>query len=275
MTPHTRNSNKDANYKVYYSKKVPQQACFPHRRKTVRRPLGAASDGSEKRQMKFLPEKMRVKRTETVGDSDDDEDEDIEDGGVCIKPEPEAEEIEERESRSTAAKSRSKKRRSDAAEVHDEDEDDVARPTPKRRRQAAAPSSGRRSKTKVEAADEDDAAFGPSGAKPDRSRTLRRQSTMTQMVEGRRPLSDTEEPEFKPVRRTPRLSWGGQVKKAKDMKQRTLTQMVPGMKPVELLSDDDMQGLSDAEEDVRESQAYGDSSAPCSERTDGDREQRY
>jgi hypothetical protein len=261
MTPRTRNSNKDANYKVYYSKKIPQQAYFPHRRKTVRRPLGAASDGSEKRQMKFLPEKMRVKRTETVGDSDDDEDEDIEDGGVCIKPEPEAEEIEERESRSTAAKSRSKKRRSDAAEVHDEDEDDVARPTPKRRRQAAAPSSSRRSKTKVEAADEDDAVFGPSGAKPDRSRTLRRQSTMTQMVEGRRPLSDTEEPEFKPARRTPRLSWGGQVKKAKDMKQRTLTQMVPGMKPVELLSDDDMQGLSDAEEDVRESQAYGEAIA--------------
>jgi hypothetical protein len=263
MTPRTRTSNKDANYKVYYSKKVPQQVHFPHRRRTVRRPSGAANNGAEKRQLKFLPEKMRIKRTETVGDSDDDLDEDIEKGGVSIKPEPEVEEIEEHESRGKAAKSRGKKRRSDAAEIHnegdDEDNDDnVVRPTPKRRRQATAPISSRRSKIKVEAAEEDSAGPGPSEQKPDRSRTLRRQSTMTQMVEGRRPLSDAEEPAFRPVKRTPRLSWGGQGKKGKDKKQRTLTQMVPGMKSLELLSDDDMQGLSDAEAEERESQAYGE-----------------
>jgi hypothetical protein len=262
MTPRTRTSNKDANYKVYYSKKVPQQVHFPHRRKTVRRSLGAANNGGEKRQLKFLPEKMRIKRTETVGDSDDDSDEDIEEGGVLIKSEPELEEIEEHESRGKAAKSRTKKRRSDAADIHDEeDDDDVVRPAPKRRRQAAAPSSSRRSKVKIEAAEEDSAEPSPSDQKPDRSRTLRRQSTMTQMVERRRPLSDTEEPAFKPVRRTPRLSWGGQGKKGKDKKQRTLTQMVPGMKPLELLSDDDMQGLSDAEAEERESQAYGEAIA--------------
>jgi hypothetical protein len=259
MTPRTRTSNKDASYKVYYSKKVPQQVHFPHRRRTVRRPLGAANNGAEKRQLKFLPEKMRIKRTETVGDSDDDSDEDIEKGGVSIKPEPEIEDIEEHESGGKAAKSRGKKRHSDAAEIHDEDDDDdVVRPAPKRRRQATAPNSSRRAKIKIEAAEEDSAGPGPSEQKPDRSRTLRRQSTMTQMVEGRRPLSDTEEPAFRPVKRTPRLSWGGQGKKGKDKKQRTLTQMVPGMKPLELLSDDDMQTLSDAEAEERESQAYGE-----------------
>jgi hypothetical protein len=262
MTPRTRTSNKDANYKVYYSKKVPQQVHFPHRRKTVRKPLGAANDASEKQQMKFLPEKMKIKRINTVGDSEEDEDSDMEEGGVSIKIEAEDEHNEEHESRGKAAKSRSKKRRSDVAETQDEGNDEYIRPTPKRRRQATAPSSSRRSRqVKVECAEEDNPEPGPSEQKSDRSRTLRRQSTMTQMVEGRRPLSDTEEPAFKPVKRTSRLSWGGQNKKGKDKKQRTLTQMVPGMKPLETMSDDDTQGLSDAEAEERDSQAYGEAIA--------------
>jgi hypothetical protein len=267
MTPRTRISNKDANYKVYYSKNVAQQVHFPHKRKTVRRPLGAANDGSDKRQMKFLPEKMRIERVNTVGDSEEDEkedeDEDVEEGRVSIKPEPEDESNERHEYRGQAAKGRGKKRRSDAAETHDEDNDESVRPIPKRRRQAAALSSSRRQsrQIKVESAEEDNAGPDSSEQKRDRSRTLRRQSTMTQLVEGRRPLSDTEEPAFKPVKRTPRLSWGGQSKKGKDKKQRTLTQMVPGMKLMEIESDDDLQGLSDAEAEERDSQAYGEAIA--------------
>jgi hypothetical protein len=262
MTPRTRDSNKDANYKTYYSKKIPQQSHFPHRRKTVRRPLGVPDDASDKQQMKFLPEKMTIKRINTVGDSEEDEDSDMEQGGVPIKAEAENEDSDEHESRGKVGKSRSKKRRSDATETHDESNDESLRPTSKRRRPATAPSSSRRSRqVKIECAGEDNSIPGPSEQKPDRSRTLRRQSTMTQMVEGRRPLSDTEEPSFKPVKRTSRLSWGGQSKKVKDKKQRTLTQMVPGMKPLEIMSDDDAQGLSDVEAEERDSQAYGEAIA--------------
>jgi hypothetical protein len=260
MTPRTRNSNNDANFKVYYSKKVPQQAHFPHKRKTVRRPSELVIDGAEKRQIKFLPGKLRVRRG-----GEDDAEEDEEDGGVAIGAEVEDVTVGDTAGRGKTAKSRGKKRNSGVMDVDPESDDEkAAGPTPKRRRKSPAPMSNRRSKQikpKPEPEDEDNTTPA-SEKKVDRARTIRRQSTMTQLVEGRRPLSDTEEPTFKPVKRNSRRSWSGQDKKEKDKKQRTLTQMIPGMKPLEIMSDEDMEeGLSDAEAEERESQLYGEAIA--------------
>jgi hypothetical protein len=261
MTPRTRNTNKEANFKVYYSKKVPQQVHFPHKRKTVRRPSELTKDGAEKRQLKFLPDKLRV-RTK-VEDSGHEEDEDGEEGEVAISVEAEDATDEATANRGKSARSRGKKRHSGAMEADSESDDEEAMgPTPKRRRKLAAPKSNRRSKQiKPEPEDdgEDNTTPAPTESKVDRSRTLRRQSTMTQLVEGRRPMSDTEDPVFKPVKRTSRRSWGDQDKTARDRKQRTLTQMIPGMKPLGIMSEDDMEeGLSDAEVEERESQLYGE-----------------
>jgi hypothetical protein len=262
MTPRTRNRNKDADFKVYYSKTVPQQVYFPHKRKIVRRPRDVEKDGMDKRQMKFLPEKMTITRINTVGDSEDDDNDDLEEGRPVTDLKVEDSGNDEHESKGKRAKSRGKKRRSDAIDINNKNED-TAEPTesaPKRRRKAAVSKSNRRSKqVKVEPAEDDNSAPDSIERKVDRSRTIRRQSTMTQLVEGRRPMSDTEEPAFKPVKRSARLSWGGQSNKGKDRKQRTLTQMVPGMRPLEIVSDDDVEeGLSDAEAENRNSQAYGD-----------------
>jgi hypothetical protein len=260
MTPRTRNSNKDANFKVYYSKKVPQQVYFPQRRKTVRRPDEVGKDGVDKRQMRFLPEKMKMKRVNTVQDSDEEADnEDVEEGGVALDVEAEHEEIEERGSRGESANNRVKKRRSDVFDANEDDEDEPSRPTSKRRRQSATNSKRRSRPVKAESEDEADPTPAPARGNVDRKCTLRRQSTMTQLVEGRRPLSETEEPGFKPVKRSPRLSWRGQNKQAKDKKQRTLTQMVPGIGPTEPLSDSETEvDAADAEAEERESQAYGE-----------------
>jgi hypothetical protein len=259
MTPRTRSTNKDANYKVYYSKKVPQQIHFPHRRKIVRRPL--PKDASDKKQMRFLPDKMRVRR-DVVDLEEEVDEEDMEGGGVVIGSEAE-EEVEEETGSGKSTKARGQKRRREAADTEEEDEGEPVEPIPKRRRQAAAPKSTRRSKPADRNSDDkDDAAPNNTRREVDRSRTLRRQSTMTQLVEGRRPLSDTEEPAFKPVKRSPRVSWGGSGKKAKDKKQRTLTQMVAGMTPLEIESDEEVQQQPhDEEAEERESQAYGEAIA--------------
>jgi hypothetical protein len=258
MTPRTRAANKDANFKAYYSKKVPQQIHFPHKRKTVRRRSTPVQDGSGKRQMVFLPEKMKVRRTETVGDSDaEDEDiyleeEDVEEGGVAITAQPAGSEDEQRTARKTNKEG--KKRDSDVMHAEDGEDDEPARPTPKRRRRTASPKPNRRSR-RVDAESNDEQTI-------DRTRTLRRQSTMTQLVDGRKPLPGFEEPDFKPVKRSPRLSWGKGKggKAAKDRKQRTLTQMVP--RPVEIMSDEDIEDtLSDVEAEERDSQVYGDAVA--------------
>lgn len=264
MTPRTRSSNKDANFKVYYSEKVPQQIRFPHRRKVVRRPSAAAKYGEDKKQMRFLPEKMRVRRDAVDSEEEDDEDEDEEneeDGGVAIGSE-DGEEENTSGDKTVTGRDRKRQRETIKFESGDDDEEPV-RPTPKRRRTAAGPRSKRRSRqVEPESGNEADATSSHTRQEVDRSRTLRRQSTMTQLVEGRRPMSDTEEPAFKPVKRGPRLSWGGQSRKAKDKKQRTLTQMVPGMKPLEIVSDEDMEeGLSDKEAEEKDSQAYGEAIA--------------
>ncbi|KAI4710615.1 hypothetical protein J4E89_004203 [Alternaria sp. Ai002NY15] len=260
MTPKTRSSNQDADYKVYYSKKVPQQVRFPHKRKTVRRRSTPVHDG--KRQMVFLPDKMRRQGTPVVADSDEDSDTDLEDdleeGGVSIKAEVEEEE-EEQPVRQT--KRKGKKRNSDGVQQEDNEEDEPVQPTSKRRRTAVTPKNPRRSK-RVEAESDDDNEA--TATKTNRERTLRRQSTMTQLVDGRKPMPDDEEPSFKPIKQSSRLSWGGRGKsEAKsDRKQRTLTQMIPGMRPQEIMSDEDLDEiLSDVEAEERASQTYGDAVA--------------
>ncbi|KAI4638554.1 hypothetical protein J4E93_010109 [Alternaria ventricosa] len=260
MTPKTRSSNQDADYKVYYSKRVPQQVRFPHKRKTVRRRSTPVHDG--KRQMVFLPDKMRRQGTPVVADSDEDSDtdleEDLEDGGASVKAEVDEEE-EEQPARQT--KRKGKKRNSDGVQQEDDGEKGTSEPTSKRRRTAATPKNPRRSR-RVEAESDDDNVA--TATKTNRERTLRRQSTMTQLVDGRKPMPDDEEPSFKPVKQSSRLSWGGRGKsEAKsDRKQRTLTQMIPGMRPQEIMSDEDLDEiLSDVEAEDRASQTYGDAVA--------------
>jgi hypothetical protein len=256
MTPRTRNSNKDTNFKVYYSKTIPQQVHFPHKRKTVRRPSEPVKDGSDKRQIKFLPEMMRAK-TEAA-DSSYEDDENVKEGDVTIVAGIGDLGEDETASRGKVAKTRNKKRRSDAMKSDSEGDDEAATPNLKHRRNAATPKASRHPKQLKPEPEEDKTTSASTERQIDRARTLRRQSTMTQLVEGRRPLSDTEEPAFKPVKRKPRSSWAGQDKQAKDKKQRTLTQMVPGMKPIGIVSDDDKEeGLSDSEAEERESQLYG------------------
>ncbi|KAH7083334.1 hypothetical protein BKA63DRAFT_502800 [Paraphoma chrysanthemicola] len=253
MSPRTRRNNSNVDYKDYYSKKVPQQAHFPHRRKTVRRPVGLAED---KRQVKFLPEMMKIKRVDTVGDSeeeDEDLEEDVEDGGASI-----ALGCDKRLEYKSAYPTRTRRRRcvEDEDEAEGDDEEGTG-PTSKRRRISGTSKESRPSKRIESILEVEDK---PSRrTKAVKSRSLRRQSTMTQLVEGRAPPSDTEEPAFKPVKRSPRLSWSGQGKKAKDNKQRTLTQMIPGMRPLEILSDEDIEErLSDDEAHERDSQAYSE-----------------
>ncbi|KAI4942774.1 hypothetical protein J4E91_009693 [Alternaria rosae] len=260
MTPKTRSSNQDADYKVYYSKKVPQQIRFPHKRKTVRRRSTPVHDG--KRQMVFLPDKMRRQGTPVVADSDEDSDtdleEDLEDGGVSIKAEVDEEEEEQQPART---KRKGKKRNSDGVQQEDDGEEEPVEPMSKRRRTAASPQNPRRSRRVEAGSDDDNDAIA---TKTDRERTLRRQSTMTQLVDGRKPLPDDEEPIFKPVKQSSRLSWGGRGKSEvkSDRKQRTLTQMIPGMRPQEIMSDEDLDDrLSDVEAEERASQTYGDAVA--------------
>lgn len=261
MTPRTRQSNKDRSFKVYYSKKAPQQVHFPHRRKTVRRPDPVAQDGSRKGQAKLLSEKLKLKRVNTICDSEDEDEEDLEDGGVVIKCEANDEQNIEQ---STRTQAHGMKRRSDNLDEDNGNDDLPANHNPKRTRRAAAPSSSHRTKrVKVESEDED-ISPPPSRRKWSLSRSLRRQSTMTQLAEGRRPASDTEEPTYKPVKRATRRSWGGQSSKAKDAKQRTLTQMVPGIRLSGVVSDDDLEEeLSDVDTEAErtDSQAYDDAFA--------------
>ncbi|RYN18345.1 hypothetical protein AA0112_g11602 [Alternaria arborescens] len=261
MTPRTRSSNRDADYKVYYSKKVPQQVQFPHKRKIVRRPSSPVRDDA-KRQMIFLPEKMKAKSIPVVADSDEDSDEDLEedleDGGVPIEPQVKEEE-EHPSARKT--KGKGKKRSSDILPQDSGEDEEPVEPTSKRRRTVVSPKNHRRSKrVAIDADDANDATT----IKTTRERTLRRQSTMTQLVDGRKPLPDSEGPDFKPVKQSSRLSWG-RGKSENDRKQRTLTQMIPRMRAQEVVSDEDLdedlnEALSDDEAE-RDSQTYGDAVA--------------
>jgi hypothetical protein len=222
MTPRTRTSNKDANYKVYYSKKIPQQIHFPHRRKTVRRPDPVEQDGADTRQMKFLPEKMRQQRVQR---QERDTDEETEEEGT------EQEVATKKHERSTPGNKKGKKRKSNDVQGESATEDEPVVSASKRRRRTTAP-------------------------KDEPSRTLRRQSTMTQLADGRRPSSGEDEPDFKPVRRRSRTSWGGTIAEGEsDKKQRTLTQMIPGMGR---LSKEELEELSDLDADLEDTQAGSD-----------------
>jgi hypothetical protein len=244
--PNTRSRNKTANVKAYCSKKAaPRQQYFSHRRKTVRRP--DPPDDSGKKQMKFLPEMMQ--RRGTVQDSDDE-------GGVSV----EDEEMEEVQSKRTG-----KRRNSDVVhEVVKREEDDKeepVRPTPKRRRKDAPVDTPQRTTRRRHAAapavhvptDEDLVPSEEIQQEEALKPTLRRQSTMTQILDGRSPAPGSVEPEFKPVKRTRRTSWGckGNQKDAKkDAKQRTLTQMVHTMTPLALDCDEDGASETDKELDA-------------------------
>lgn len=219
MTPRTRRSNKDANYKVYYSKTIPQQVHFPHKRKTVRRPDPVEQDGIDKRQMKFLPEKMRQQRAldQETHTEEEDEGEETEEEAASTK----------QEKSTPMNRKKGKKRKSnEAQEGYATDEEPVVSAS-KRRRRTTAP-------------------------KDEVSRTLRRQSTMTQLADGRRPSSGEDEPEFKPVQRRSRASWGGTTAATgRDKKQRTLTQMISG---IGRLSKEELEELSDLDADLDDTQ---------------------
>ncbi|KAI1546728.1 hypothetical protein PtrSN002B_002736 [Pyrenophora tritici-repentis] len=254
MTPRTRSGNGEAEPKVYYSKKVPQQVHFPHKRKTVRRRTSPVQDGSGKRQLVFVPEKMKKQGTpRVVGDSDEESEGGLKDGDVSISPQADKEHSKTRKRKKTGRNCDSEPLQEDGSE-----KDEPVGPVKKRQRKAAAPKNNRRSR-RVQPDSNDD---NDGSTKPDRERTLRRQSTMTQLVEGRKPLPGSEGPDFRPVKQGPRLSWSGKGKATKDGKQRTLTQMVSGMRPLEIMSDEDVEDtLSDVEAQEADSHNYRDAVA--------------
>lgn len=194
--------------------------------------------------MVFLPDNMRRQTIGVVSDSDDD-------GGNVDT------DIEEHAEGKTTDKSKQKGRKRDTSIMHDEQDsehDDSIPHEPKRQCKIASSKNHHRTR-RVQGTSDNEAN------KMDGERALRRQSTMTQLVDGRKPLLGVEEPGFKPVKKTPRLSWGGKGKsdkRSKDQKQRTLTQMVPGMRSLEIMSDDDMdEALSSVEAEDKDSHAYG------------------
>ncbi|KAF1930019.1 uncharacterized protein M421DRAFT_419048 [Didymella exigua CBS 183.55] len=224
MTPRTRTTNKDANYKVYYSKKIPKQVRFPHRRKTVRRPDPVQQDGVDKRQMKFLPEMMRQERTHKQRNSEEEETEEESAVQEVV--------VAKNDEKSTPVhQKKGRRRKSDDVQEDSASGDEPEVSSSKRRRRTAAP-------------------------KDERSRTLRRQSTMTQLADGRRPSFGDDEPDFRSVKRGSRASQvSASTKRERDKKQRTLTQMIPCMG---WLSKEELEELSDLDTDLKHVQKYND-----------------
>jgi hypothetical protein len=250
MPASTRTTNKETDFKVYYSKKIPKQKYFPHRKKTVREKTSARQDAPEKRQMEFLPEKMRRRRSR-VEDSEEEEESDKENqDGVKTQSEIPSPRVKTR---------KTKKRPSDAFEDEEEDGEPI-RPTPKRRRRSSGVAKKRTPLSGLEPAsrnrrDSNGAAASTieSEQEQDITRRRRRQSTMTQLVHGRRPQSGDDEPEFQPVKRTLRRSWSGgkgQKGQQKDRQQKTLTQMVPGLGSFRQVSDEDTEEEPEEVEDA-------------------------
>ena len=247
----TRSKNSNVSSRIYRPKNVPKQKHFPHRRKIVRRPDGV-QDTSGKKQMRFLPEKM--KRQNTIQDSEDEgldletETEDETEGGVLVKNEPTLAEA-------NPATGRGTKRNSGAVTKTAEDgQINLAQVSPKRRRKSST--SNRRKP--IEPTHKGHAEYEREGhIKP----KFQRQSTMTQIIDGRQPLSGSSDPEFKPVKRSLRTSLGGRNSKqsSKDRKQRTLTQMVPGLVPINIGTEGEVeQDPIDIEAEERESQEFND-----------------
>lgn len=235
----TRTSAKKPKSRVYESKTVPKQQYFPHRRKTVRRPDGG-HDVSEKKQITLTPGKVR--RTDTIGDSDEDEDnleieEDWADSDVVSSRGSRHAEGVKSES---VAINKKKKRTSDAMQPDTDEDDDPAPRTAKRTRNSTAPKPSRSTSCDSGSARNDsaDSSSEREMVKATKRRQVRRQSTMTQILDGRLPDFDTPEPQYKPLRKGSRRSGSGKM--SKDKKQQTLTQMVPGLGSFEILSDDDI-----------------------------------
>lgn len=260
MTPRPKSSHSNTSFKTRYSKKVPKQVYFPHKRKVVRRRITADRDGSEKRQMHFLPDEMKGKGVKVIMDSDEeDEEEDMEENigkGAFATDFAQCKE----QSIKKRMEGRGKKGDWDATQEEDGENKGFVRPSP-RRRWNDTTSKQKRSSQQVVAKilDPHKSKRIEAERNMERKHTLKRQSTMTQLVYGRRPSSDTDEPTYNPVKPSPRLSWSGRGREKRRCKQqRTLTQMIPGMRPLENLSDEDMEdALSDLEEQKRESQEYG------------------
>ena len=209
--------------------------------------------------MVFLPEKMRRQSMNTIDDSDGDSEdleEDLEDGDGGVFMAPQADDGDEQET-TKKTKRKGRKRDSDIMQEEDSQQEDSTTHASKRQRKTTSPKNRRRTR-RVEAERDNEINDAHDLG---RKRTLRRQSTMTQLRDGRKPRPGSEEPEFRPLKRSPRSSRGGKVA-SRDQRQRTLTQMVPRMRPLEILSDDDIDdALTDTENEERDSQAYGDAVA--------------
>lgn len=224
----TRTSNKNASFQAYYTKKIPKQRNFPHRRKIVREKQGHGQDVREPKQMTFLPEKMR---RQLVKDSEDE----YEEGG-------EDEEVDK--SKDAVVSRRGKKR---SRETVEEDQEPV-RSSPKRRRRATPKKRKPRfSPIDAESTSDDEEPAPPASShlseseeKEDTRSRRRRQSTMTQLVDGLGPQPRDEEPQFKRIE-SGRARRSLSKVRGKDKQQRTLTQMVPGLMSSGITSDEDME----------------------------------
>jgi hypothetical protein len=176
-----------------------------------RRPQPSVQDGQEKRQMKFLPERMKQASLNDERDSGEQE----------TDEEPTVQ-TTTHTTETPVNRRLDKKRKSDDIQGGSGSDDEPVATSSKRRRRAAP-------------------------LKEEPGRTLRRQSTMTQLADGRRP-SFGDEPDFKPANRRSRVSWGGSGIE-RDKKQRTLTQMIPGMGR---LSKEELEELSDMDADLED-----------------------
>lgn len=179
----------------------------------MRKPKLAEQDEGEKRQLRFLPEKMRQQR-------------DKEDG--MLGEEPAMQDAATERTVQSTSKNRwrgAKRKDSDFHEASSSHEE-LSTVTSKRRRRTTVPKEGP-------------------------SRTLQRQSTMTQLADGRRPSISADEPEFNPTKRHSRTSWSGTGgrERGRDKKQRTLTQMIPGMGR---LSKAELEELGDLDADLED-----------------------
>lgn len=188
--------------------------------------------------------------------------EDVDDDVVFVKDQEEPLDA----LRSRAATNRGKKRSRDVMLEDSEEDEEYDQTTSKRKRNARIPTK-KRAIVYVEpqSQKEHSSCASESSERQDLKRRRRRQSTMTQMIDGRRPMPGAEEPKFKPVKRSLRTSRSGKGNKKsnnKNEQQRTLTQMVPGLTAVDIVSDEDAEAeLGDSEAHERESQEYNDTIA--------------
>lgn len=196
--------------------------------------------------MIFLPEKMTFRRRGSIRDSDENDDEDDDEEVKCSgSPDNSGHEQDQKDIQHKVAGSMQpgSKRRSNGEHPHE--------PTSERKR------AKRLRSAKHQQVDEQ----APGSRRSAAQRTLRRQSTMTQLVEGRKPLLDVAEPEFRPVNRGPRVSWARKARgPVGDRQQRTLTQMIPGFGILDVKSDDEVADddnpVSGTEAQEQDSQAY-------------------